>query len=251
MTRAVEAHLLAGFDDYVAELKEFCRIPIGQHRSGLRRRHAPRRRMGRRDRLSAAGMSNVEIAQTGGHPAVLAEWLDAPAGAPTVLVYGHYDVQPPDPVALWTTPPFEPTVRDGRLYARGAADDKGPVLVPILVAEAFLRATGRLPVNLKFLIEGEEEVGSAHLGSFLAANADRLAADTIVSADGAMWRVDLPTVTVASRGICALEFTRPRRRQGSALRPAWRHRAEPAACHGRHGREPARHRRPRSRRRLS
>ena len=91
--------------------------------------------------------------------------------------------------------------------------------------------TGRLPVNLKFLIEGEEEVGSAHLESFLEANAGRLAADTVVSADGAMWRVDLPTVTVASRGICALEFTRPRRRQGSALRPAWRQRAEPAACH--------------------
>ena len=107
-------------------------------------------------------MSNVEIAETGGHPAVLGEWLGAPAGAPTVLVYGHYDVQPPDPLDEWTTPPFEPTVRDGRLYARGASDDKGPMLIPILVAEAFLQATGRLPVNLKFLIEGEEEVGSAH-----------------------------------------------------------------------------------------
>ena len=173
-------------------------------------------------------MSNVEIAQTGGHPAVLGEWLGAPAGAPTVLVYGHYDVQPPDPVALWTTPPFEPTVRDGRLYARGAADDKGPVLVPILVAEAFLRATGRLPVNLKFLIEGEEEVGSVHLEFFLRPMPTALR-PTPLSADGAMWRVDLPTVTVASRGICALEFTRPRGRQGSTLRPTWRHRAEPAA----------------------
>jgi acetylornithine deacetylase/succinyl-diaminopimelate desuccinylase-like protein len=206
VSNAVEAHLTAGFDGYVAELKEFCRVPSVStdpaYAGGIRTAAEWVAR-----RLSAAGMRNVEIAPTGGHPTVLAEWLGAPAGAPTVLVYGHYDVQPPDPVALWTTPPFEPTVRDGRLYARGAADDKGPVLVPILVAEAFLRAEGRLPVNLKFLIEGEEEVGSTHLGPFLEANADRLAADTVVSADGAMWRVDLPTVTVASRGICALEFT--------------------------------------------
>ena len=206
MTSAVQALLTAGFDGYVAELKEFCRIPSVStdptYADGIAAGAAWVAR-----RLSAAGMQNVEIAPTGGHPAVLAEWLGAPAGAPTVLVYGHYDVQPPDPVALWTTPPFEPTVRDGRLYARGAADDKGPVLVPILVAEAFLRTEGRLPVNLKFLIEGEEEVGSAHLEPFLEANAGRLAADTVVSADGAMWRVDLPTVTVASRGIFALEFS--------------------------------------------
>ena len=144
MTNSVEDLLTARFDGYVAELKEFCRIPSVStdpaYADGMR---ATAEWVARR--LSAAGMSNVEIAQTGGHPAVLGEWLGAPAGAPTVLVYGHYDVQPPDPVALWTTPPFEPTVRDGRLYARGAADDKGPVLVPILVAEAFLRTTVGCP----------------------------------------------------------------------------------------------------------
>ncbi len=106
----------------------------------------------------------------GGHPAVYADWLHA-AGAPTILVYGHYDVQPPDPVAAWMSPPFEPTVRDGRLYGRGTSDDKGPMLIPIMVAEAFMRTGGRLPVNVKFLIEGEEEIGSAHLGAALVARA--------------------------------------------------------------------------------
>jgi acetylornithine deacetylase/succinyl-diaminopimelate desuccinylase-like protein len=200
-----EALLDAEADRHLPELVELCRIPSVSTDPA----YAPHMRRAAAwvaDRLKRAGLERVEIAETGGHPAVLAEWLHA-EGAPTVLVYGHYDVQPPDPLDGWLSPPFEPTVRDGRLYARGAADDKGPVLVPILVAEAFLRAEGRLPVNLKLLIEGEEEVGSKHLGAFVAANAERLAADTIVSADGAMWRVDLPTVTVASRGICALEVT--------------------------------------------
>jgi acetylornithine deacetylase/succinyl-diaminopimelate desuccinylase-like protein len=200
-----EALLEAEADRHLAELVEFCRIPSVSTDPA----YAPHMRRAAAwvaERLARAGLERVEVAETGGHPAVLAEWRHA-EGAPTILVYGHYDVQPPDPLDGWLSPPFEPTLRDGRLYARGAADDKGPVLVPILVAEAFLRAEGRLPVNLKLLIEGEEEVGSRHLGGFVAANAARLAADTIVSADGAMWRVDLPTVTVASRGICALEVT--------------------------------------------
>jgi acetylornithine deacetylase/succinyl-diaminopimelate desuccinylase-like protein len=207
VTGSVQSYLKAGFDRYVEELKDFCRIPSVStdpaYAHGIRSAAEWVAR-----RLTAAGLHNVEIAPTeGGHPVVLAEWFGAPAGAPTVLIYGHYDVQPPDPLALWTTPPFEPAIRAGRLYARGAADDKGPVLVPVLVAEAFLRVEGALPVNLKFLIEGEEEVGSAHLARFIEANTARLASDAILSADGAMWRVDLPTVTVASRGICALEFT--------------------------------------------
>ena len=134
------------------------------------------------------------------------DWLHAP-GQPTILIYGHYDVQPPDPVEKWHSKPFEPVLRDGRLYGRGASDDKGPVIVALSAIAAFLRSAGALPVNVKLLIEGEEEIGSAHLDAFVVANAAELAADFVLSADGASWRIDLPTVAVASRGLCALELT--------------------------------------------
>ena len=157
-------------------------------------------------RLTEAGLEHASVRPTAGHPVVTADWLHAP-GAPTILIYGHYDVQPPDPVAKWASPPFAPEVRDGRLYARGVSDDKGPLLVAVTALEALLATTGRLPVNVKLLVEGEEEMGSAHLEPFVAAEADTLRADFVLSADGAMWRVDLPTVTVASRGLCALDLT--------------------------------------------
>jgi acetylornithine deacetylase/succinyl-diaminopimelate desuccinylase-like protein len=140
-----------------------------------------------------------------GHPVVLGEWLGKP-GAPTVLVYGHYDVQPPGDLAEWESPPFEPAIRDGRIYARGATDDKGPLLIPVAVAEAFLADRGELPVNLRFLVEGEEEVGSPSLPAFLRANAERLAADLVVSADGAMWRPSEPSLTIAARGLVGLDL---------------------------------------------
>lgn len=158
------------------------------------------------DQLHAAGFPVVDIVETGGHPAVVAEWCDVP-GAPTVLIYGHYDVQPPDPLEKWTTPAFEPTIRNDRLYARGVSDDKGPLLIPITVAKAFHTLDGKLPLNLKVIIEGEEESGSPHLSPTVARLKDRLACDLVVSADGAMWRADLPSVTVASRGLVALEVT--------------------------------------------
>ncbi|MBV8650167.1 MAG: dipeptidase [Alphaproteobacteria bacterium] len=154
--------------------------------------------------LRAAGLEHVEILRHGGPPSIYADWLHE-EGAPTILIYGHYDVQPPDPVSAWLSPPFEPTLRDGRLYGRGTTDNKGPMLIPIKVAEAFMRTSGRLPVNVKFIIEGEEEVGSAHLGAALTAERERLAADFVLSADGARWRADLPAVNVASRGIAVLE----------------------------------------------
>ena len=154
--------------------------------------------------LRDAGFPLVDIVETGGHPAVLAEWCAAP-GAPTVLIYGHYDVQPPDPIDKWTSPAFEPTIRNDRLYARGVSDDKGPLLIPIIVAKAFHSLHGKLPLNLKVIIEGEEESGSPHLSPTVARLKDRLACDLVVSADGAMWRADLPSVTVASRGLIALE----------------------------------------------
>jgi acetylornithine deacetylase/succinyl-diaminopimelate desuccinylase-like protein len=205
MTADVEAHLAARVDRYLAELRDFCAIPSistqPAHKADVERgaRFAA-------ERLARAGMAEVAIRPTAGHPVVTAGW-HGDDRAPTVLVYGHYDVQPPEPLEAWRTPPFEPDVRDDRLYARGASDDKGPLLIPILVAEAFLAVRGSLPVNLKFLIEGEEETGSPHLEAAVAGLADRLAADLVLSADGAMWRADLPSVIVASRGLLALDMT--------------------------------------------
>ena len=158
------------------------------------------------ERMQRAGLENIKINPTEGHPVVTSDWLHA-EGAPTILVYGHYDVQPPDPLEKWKSPPFKPEVRDNRLYARGVSDDKGPMLIPLKTAEAYLKTVGKLPINLKLVIEGEEERGSAHLGAFVAANAKRLAADFVLSADGAMWRPDEPSITVANRGLAALEFT--------------------------------------------
>ncbi len=156
--------------------------------------------------MAACGLEHVAVRPTAGHPVVTADWLHA-TGRPTILIYGHYDVQPPDPEDKWRTPPFEPTVRDGRLYGRGVSDDKGPVMVALAALAAFLQTGQRLPVNVKLLIEGEEEMGSAHLEPFVIAHAAEFAADFVLSADGAMWRADLPTVTVAGRGLCAMELT--------------------------------------------
>ncbi len=155
--------------------------------------------------LTAIGLEHAEIRPTAQHPVVTADWLHAP-GAPTLLIYAHYDVQPPDPVAAWRTPPFTPTVRDDRLYGRGVSDDKGPMMVALTAIAARL-ATKTMPVNLRLLIEGEEECGSANLDAFVAANPDLLRADWVLSADGARWRADLPTSTVAGRGLCALEVS--------------------------------------------
>jgi len=157
-------------------------------------------------KLSAAGPFAVRTMPTPGSSVVYAEWLGAP-GAPTVLVYGHYDVQPADPVEKWQSPPFQPALRDGRLYARGVSDDKGPMLIPIKVAEAFFAESGRLPINVKFMIEGEEEIGSRHLEEFVTRHRELLAADVVLSADGAMWRIDEPSLTVANRGLAMLELT--------------------------------------------
>ncbi|MGH7582415.1 MAG: dipeptidase [Gemmatimonadales bacterium] len=156
-------------------------------------------------RAQGSGLS-VQTFTERGNPVVFAEWLGAP-GKLTALVYGHYDVQPPDPLDKWDTPPFEPTVRDGRLYARGVSDDKGPMLIPIKVAEAFFASGSALPINVKFLIEGEEEIGSPNLEAFVAAHRDLLAADVVLSADGAMWRIDEPSLTVSNRGLVGLELT--------------------------------------------
>jgi acetylornithine deacetylase/succinyl-diaminopimelate desuccinylase-like protein len=158
------------------------------------------------ERLTTLGFSNVRELSAAGHPSVAAEWLGAP-GAPTFLVYGHYDVQPPDPVELWRSPPFTLTEREGRLYGRGVSDDKAPSLIAIETLGAFLSIEKRLPVNVKIFFEGEEETGSRTLGAILAANREALAADAVLSADGARWRADLDTVTVATRGNAGFEIT--------------------------------------------
>ncbi|HRO89599.1 MAG TPA: M20/M25/M40 family metallo-hydrolase, partial [Promineifilum sp.] len=128
--------------------------------------------------MTNAGLENVQVIPTKRHPLVYADWLHAGVEAPTVLIYGHYDVQPAEPLELWETPPFEPTIRDDYLYARGASDDKGQVYIHVKAVEAYLRTIGRLPVNVKFIVEGEEEIGSRNLHEFIPANRELLAADS-------------------------------------------------------------------------
>lgn len=156
-------------------------------------------------RLTTAGFRKVRELDAGGHPAIYGEWCGQP-GRPTFLIYGHYDVQPPDPVAAWTSPPFEPRIDEGRIRARGVSDDKAPMSIAIECLTAFLGVEGALPVNVKLLLEGEEECGSATLGEICARNAELLSADAVISADGARWRTDLSTVNVGTRGNAALEF---------------------------------------------
>ncbi len=170
-------------------------------------------------RLTAAGAERAEVLPTAGHPVVCAEWLHAGADKPTLLIYGHFDVQPAEPFDLWTTPPFEPEIRDGRVWGRGASDDKGGMLIPILAFEAMLRANGRLPVNVKFFFEGQEEIGSPDLPPFVAAHADRLQADMIFSADGLQWAPGQPQIVEALKGLVSLEIvvSGPRSDQHSGM----------------------------------
>lgn len=199
----VEAYLAAHETDALEAIKSFCRIPSVSTDPAYRTSIAEAAQFVS-DSLKRAGFPLVEQIETGGHPIVLAQWCDNP-GAPTILVYGHYDVQPPDPLDKWQSPPFDPTIRNDRLYARGVSDDKGPLMIPILVAEAFRAVSGKLPLNVKMLIEGEEESGSPHFESTVKHLRDRLACDLVVSADGAMWRADLPSMMVAGRGLVALD----------------------------------------------
>jgi acetylornithine deacetylase/succinyl-diaminopimelate desuccinylase-like protein len=152
------------------------------------------------DSLAAAGLEHAELCETGGHPVVYADWLHAP-GAPTVLVYGHYDVQPVDPLDLWTSPPFEPVIDGERLLARGAADDKGQIHAHLMAAAAILVTRGAFPVNLRYLFEGEEESGSVNLERWLAANKERLAADVVVVSDTGFFEGNVPAITIGLRGL--------------------------------------------------
>jgi len=157
------------------------------------------------DYLKGIGMSRAEVMPTGGHPLVYAEWLGAGAEAPTLLAYGHYDVQPVDPLAEWHTPPFEPAVRGDDLFARGSSDDKGQVFAIVAAAEAYLQGSGRLPVNLKLLFEGEEEITSPSLAPFVERNCQMLAADAVLICDQAMLSPQVPLISYGLRGLTYME----------------------------------------------
>src|SRR5882762_9090477 len=154
-------------------------------------------------KLKDAGADSVELCETKGHPIVYGQKLIS-ASAPTVLVYVHYDVQPPDPLNLWTSPPFEPVVKDGKIFARGSCDDKGQVYMHIKAFEAMVKLN-QLSCNVKFMIEGEEEVGSDNLGSFVKENKDKLKADVILISDTSLISLDHPSITVGLRGLSYLE----------------------------------------------
>src|SRR4051794_27333575 len=182
---AWQEYLETNNDRFVQELVEFLRIPSI---SSLSENSGDVQRAGEwvADRLRAAGVEHVEILPTAGHPVVYGDWLQAP-GKPVVLIYGHFDTQPTDPEELWVSPPFEPRVEGDRIYARGASDDKGNMFAPIVAIEAMLKGDGALPVNVKFLFEGQEEIGSPHIPPFLAQQRGRFACDIAVSADGGQW----------------------------------------------------------------
>ncbi|HKK92323.1 MAG TPA: dipeptidase [Longimicrobiales bacterium] len=187
----------------LAELFDFLRIPSvsakSEHRDDLKDAAT-----WLSDRMTDAGL-DTEIIPTDGHPVVLGEWRDAGPDAPTLLIYGHYDVQPPEPLELWTAPAFEPDIRDGRVYARGSADDKGQLYMHVKAIEAHLVANGTLPLNVVVIAEGEEEVGSPNLLPFVKAHRDRLAADAVVISDSAMFDKGQPSLLFSLRGLAYAE----------------------------------------------
>ncbi len=204
MDAACDAYLQQHNDRHIKELKDFLRIPSV---SSLPDHHDDVLRAAEwvAAHLRTLGAQDVALLPTDGNPVVYGHF-PAPQGAPTAVLYGHYDVQPPDPLDLWTTPPFEPTVRDGRLYARGAADDKGNMFAPIKALETLIAVYGSVPIGLKCMFEGEEEIGSPNLHGFVQANKELLEADFALCADGGMYSADTPSITVSSKGICACQI---------------------------------------------
>ena len=186
-------------DRYVDELKQYLAIPsvsaLPQHQGDVRTAAE-----WSAEHMRGIGLENARLIETPGNPIVYGEWLKAP-GAPTILFYGHYDVQPVDPVELWESPPFEATVREGEIYARGSADDKGQVFMHFKAIEAHLKQAGRLPINIKVFLEGEEEVGSLHLDPFVRENKPLLAADVVVISDSAMFAREIPSICYGLRGL--------------------------------------------------
>ncbi len=200
----------ANRDRYISELTQYLAIPsisaLPAHQPDVRRCAE-----WTADEMRRIGLENVRLIETPGNPVVYGDWLHGgttPSGTdvPTILFYGHYDVQPVDPVELWDSPPFEATVRDGEIYARGAADDKGQVFMHLKAIEAHLKKTGKLPVNIRVVIEGEEEVGSDHLDDFIKANKASLSADVVVISDSAMFDRGVPSICYSLRGLAYFQI---------------------------------------------
>ncbi len=200
----VLSYVASQHDRYLGELTEFLAIPsvsTNPENAGDIRRAAEWLAV----HLQAIGLEHVEVLPTGGHPIVYADWLHAD-DRPTVLVYGHYDVQPVEPLELWTSPPFTATVRNGRLYARGSADDKGQVFIHLKAIEAILKNVGTLPVNVKMIIEGEEEIGSEHLDGFIARHIPMLKSDIVLISDSGMFGENLPSICYGLRGLSYMQI---------------------------------------------
>ena len=205
----IDAQLDRTADARLADFVEFLRIPsistLPEHAPDV---HAAASFVA--EHLVAAGMEHVEVSPTAGHPVVYADWLHAD-GAPTILLYGHYDVQPVDPIDLWLKPPFDPRIENGRIYARGAADDKGQVHLHLHALSAWLQVRGRLPINVKVVIEGEEESGSENLDAWLVEHRELVGADLAVVSDTNFFDGNLPAITVGIRGMmyCQVDVTGP------------------------------------------
>ncbi len=200
---AVSDYLQRNRERSVEELNDWLRIPSISAKSEHREDTA-RAAEWLAGRMREVGLTTVDVVATAGNPVVVGEWRGA-EGAPTLLVYGHYDVQPPEPLDEWNSPPFEPVVKDGRIYARGSVDDKGQVYLHLKAVEAHLAENGSLPVNVVFLIEGEEEVGSPNLGAFLQEHVERLRCDAVMISDTTMFAPGLPSITVGLRGLAYME----------------------------------------------
>ena len=198
-------YVRANRDRYLSELKDWIAVPSisaqPEHAGDVRAsaEHAV-------ERMRAAGLTEAAVLETGGHPVAYGSWLGAP-GAKTILIYGHLDVQPVDPLDLWTSPPFEAEVREKKIYGRGAVDDKGQCLMHLAALEAHLRVNGTLPLNVKVVLEGEEEIGSPNFEAFLAREKERLACDVVVVSDTAVFAEDVPSLTTSLRGLVHWEIT--------------------------------------------
>jgi acetylornithine deacetylase/succinyl-diaminopimelate desuccinylase-like protein len=204
---ALIGHVRANRDRYLDELKAWIAVPSisaqPDHAADVRRsaEHAV-------ERMLLAGLTEAAVLESAedGHPVAYGAWLGAP-GKPTILIYGHHDVQPADPLELWTSPPFEAEVRNGKIYGRGSVDDKGQCLMHLAALEAHLRVNGKLPLNVKLVIEGEEEIGSEHFEAFLAREKERLACDLVVVSDTAVFAEDVPSLTTSLRGLVHWQIT--------------------------------------------
>ena len=191
-------------DQYVEELKNFLRIPSistnPENKADMTRcaEYVS-------SQMNKSGLQNIQIFPTDGHSIVYGEWLGAP-GKPTILFYGHYDVQPVDPIELWSSGPFEPTIKDGYIYARGSSDDKGQVFLNLKSVEAHMKVNGKLPVNVKFMIEGEEEIGSENLEKFISTQKELLKADVVLVSDTSFFDDEKPSIAYGLRGLCYMQI---------------------------------------------